>query len=209
MTSSKPIDGIISSFQQGYAAAYREYLETKTTPQEAAIILNDLQRAQMEREYLDKIVPNDPEVLIDLIIAQPELFSEEMPTRGLFDVSPANLVRYNIMARAKVSVGEILRDLEAELFKDLTAEKFHAAIKEAVDMLRAVKGMSLRAEIVAANGSLNQFLEERDQYSLDNLLTDALSLVPLLQAVEFDSKVKELEEITQYVSSNRNKLLTP
>jgi hypothetical protein len=204
MTQLNIIDSIITQFRDAYPLAYKGRLDEA----DGSLTLDAFQRSEMENELLERLVPKDPEVLIDIIIAIPSLFVEEMPSKGLFDISPAMLVRYNLMARARIQVADLVNQLEAEAFKGLDATKLHAVINEAVDMLRTVKAAAGRAELVAAHSSLRDFKQSADGGSFDNLITDASGLSLLLEAAGFTRKAKELDDVLRFVAGNRQTIVT-
>ncbi len=206
MTGKTAISGIIEQFQQRYADTYRTAIAKEGGGGGRFLILTEKQRSEMEIDLLNEIVPTDADVLIDIIIAHPALFTEQLPTRGLFECSPLNLVRYGIMVRAQTTVVDVRRKLEADIFKALDAGKLHDKVKEAVELLRTGP-LKLRAEITAAVASLNQFQANRDRYALDNLITDADALAPLLRVVDFTDSAVELEAIIQYARANLHEIL--
>lgn len=202
------IADITRRFVTAYPDAYRQALAEAKETTEAFHTLNVEQRNHMEAELLDKLVPTDQEVLVDIIIAHPVLFTEQIPAQGLFDVSPAQLVRYNLMTRAKLAVPSIIQTIEAEAFSWLDRDGLRQAFAEVLETVkRSVRGASSKGEVIAAGAALQDFARSPDDYSFNNLISDGAALVSMLHAAAMPLKARQLEEILQFAETNKRQLL--
>lgn len=200
MNAISEINGL---FHEAYRTAYQNKLNTLKDRHEAHFVLDAEQRNGMENELLDGIVPKDANALLQIVTKIPDLFTERLPVAGLMDTSPCDLVRFNLMSRAKEGARAVAGEIETEAFAFITKDFLANIVDEAVTRLKPLIGGN-KAELVASSASLRDFRMDGDEYSFRNLLSDAETLASLLYGVNIADRARALIEVVNYASSKRH-----